>query len=238
MGFESLDCGCPVRKPPDRREALHGQVKSIAVLIAGPAVAVDGDGRRQRHTYTHTHTRQMMSRLVVEERSVYLQTHFNTRSDTDMRRDPKPFSQICIIQPPECWPLSLKIYINQKQLSWRHYTVTTKEHNKQQAGERTHKMTELPLIFEVKSINSTTWRANFSPVVRNWVSIKKMWTWVILSNLTLNCPLNHALLLCPRGLYSLWCFNNTGQSGKNMAAVLKAPNSACKSVNPTGPAQI
>lgn len=46
MGFESLDCGCPIRKPSDRREALHGQMKGIAVLIAGPALAVIGGEQR------------------------------------------------------------------------------------------------------------------------------------------------------------------------------------------------
>lgn len=51
MGFESLDCGCPIRKPSDGREALHGQMKGIAVLIAGPAVAVIEGGQ---HMWTET----------------------------------------------------------------------------------------------------------------------------------------------------------------------------------------
>ena len=55
MSLEGLDGGGAVREPSDRREALHGEMKSVTVFIAG---SVEGTtGSRHKRVCTNTHTR-------------------------------------------------------------------------------------------------------------------------------------------------------------------------------------
>lgn len=54
MSLEGLDGGGPVREPSDRREALHGEMKGVTVLIAGSEKGPWGaDTNKCMHTRRH-----------------------------------------------------------------------------------------------------------------------------------------------------------------------------------------
>lgn len=62
VSLEGLNGGSPVREPSDRREALHGQMKGVTVLIAGSEKGAMGSRHKQVctqiHTCTHTHVHE------------------------------------------------------------------------------------------------------------------------------------------------------------------------------------
>jgi len=84
VSLEGLDGGGAVRKAPDGREALHGEVEGVTVLIAGSGEGTTGSRHRytrtQIHTHTHTHTH------------ILTHTHTHTHSVTDTETDMRNFS--------------------------------------------------------------------------------------------------------------------------------------------------
>lgn len=67
MSLEGLDGGGPVREPSDRREALHGEMKGVTVLIAGSEKGPWGaDTNKCMHTRRHarTHARKDMTDTI------------------------------------------------------------------------------------------------------------------------------------------------------------------------------
>lgn len=64
MSLEGLDGGSTIRKPSNRREALHGQMKGITILITGPVEVVTGS---RQYTCGHTPTQRHMTDDTVSD---------------------------------------------------------------------------------------------------------------------------------------------------------------------------
>lgn len=63
MSFKCLDGGSTIGKPSDRREALHGEMKGVTVLIAGSVKGTTGSRHNEyvnRCTQTRQHTHSVI----------------------------------------------------------------------------------------------------------------------------------------------------------------------------------